>query len=415
MTDSFEISRPDPSTLMVRLKKPEMLDPAVFGRIENDTYLLPCTLSDPRRGILIYTTEQLVPLRALLEQYSFSQTEGYQFLISLLKKAASVNRTKPVLLSLDTIFCTPYGDEIYFASVPVALEYWMFQKDDNERLVQEICGNFITGDAYEIIGYLIRLCSSENFSLLAAAQGLEDLESAYYPRSFWQRNRPYPPFRAKRAIREKGDWSFCETAQVKKEVKNSGKMDIHTQKTGSKFSERWTLQSRQEDQISSSQCGRAAPESEKAHPSLSLRSCSERQDETGKSSGIQSGIPLSENRTADIRSSCRQENDFRTRILIPDQAKAWIDFGSERFSLLEEETGIGRHPDNPICLKDPDVSGWHARILHENGRYYIVAYQSTNGTWLNDHPVRRKMRLKEGMILRISSREGVFHEQTLSV
>jgi serine phosphatase RsbU (regulator of sigma subunit) len=54
-----------------------------------------------------------------------------------------------------------------------------------------------------------------------------------------------------------------------------------------------------------------------------------------------------------------------------------------RFSLPGEITVIGRQPDSAIYLEELAVSRQHARIVCENGAYYIEDLNSANGTWLN--------------------------------
>jgi serine phosphatase RsbU (regulator of sigma subunit) len=54
-----------------------------------------------------------------------------------------------------------------------------------------------------------------------------------------------------------------------------------------------------------------------------------------------------------------------------------------QFSLRPTETIIGRQTDSGICLESQAVSRHHARILSEQGKYYIEDLQSSNGTYVN--------------------------------
>jgi pSer/pThr/pTyr-binding forkhead associated (FHA) protein len=49
---------------------------------------------------------------------------------------------------------------------------------------------------------------------------------------------------------------------------------------------------------------------------------------------------------------------------------------------------IGRLRSNDIVIDDPTVSGHHARILIENGRFMLRDLNSLNGTFVNGHPAR---------------------------
>ena len=51
----------------------------------------------------------------------------------------------------------------------------------------------------------------------------------------------------------------------------------------------------------------------------------------------------------------------------------------QAFPLSGDVTTIGREPDNAICLPSPFVSRQHARLVREDGRYYIESL-GLNGT-----------------------------------
>jgi hypothetical protein len=44
---------------------------------------------------------------------------------------------------------------------------------------------------------------------------------------------------------------------------------------------------------------------------------------------------------------------------------------------------IGREHDNNIEIKDEEVSRYHARITHENGRYVLRTLEESSNTWVN--------------------------------
>ena len=416
MLENFEISRPDQNTMMVRLKNMKMYDPSMFDRMESDLNTLPCSLSDEKRGILVYTTKNLIPLSYFMEHYRFSQTEGYQFLIHVIGQAAAVFRTKPILLDLQTIFCSPCGDEIYFAAVPISLEYWMYQQDENRNFVLNLCEAFKTDDAYEIIGYLKMCLSADGFSMPALINGLKDLERNYYPRSIFSRHKPYPPFKAKKPVKWRSesvsDFTERRTASYEsRRLRNADDEPAFTNRndfqTGSGFLS---------DIVSSQIRNEAARGSTGPSKSRSFleeyyapKSSSKEADEAGFDDGSFSGF-------FDQPFEQQIPDEFGTRLLCTEsQDCAWIDFGFSRFEINQPVIQVGRGEDNEIRLQFPDVSSHHARITEEKGRCYLQALPSKNGTWLDDHQVIRKMRLKEGMVVRFASRKGVFHEKPLPV
>ena len=63
---------------------------------------------------------------------------------------------------------------------------------------------------------------------------------------------------------------------------------------------------------------------------------------------------------------------------------------------------VGRHDECDICLDDQSVSRRHATVEPEADGFCVVDLQSTNGTFVNDQPVSRKL-LEDGDYLRIGS------------
>jgi pSer/pThr/pTyr-binding forkhead associated (FHA) protein len=87
------------------------------------------------------------------------------------------------------------------------------------------------------------------------------------------------------------------------------------------------------------------------------------------------------------------------------------------FELEEGENQIGRHPDCPITLAQPSVSGRHAMIHGEGGKFTVEDIGSRNGTFVNEQRVEGRVRLKHNDALRFGSARGRFHdpaEQTVA-
>ena len=70
------------------------------------------------------------------------------------------------------------------------------------------------------------------------------------------------------------------------------------------------------------------------------------------------------------------------------------------YEINRRVTSIGRHEDNEIVLRDPSVSGHHAKIRLEEDGFFIYDFASTNGTRVNGHKTYRK-RIKDGDIIEI--------------
>jgi len=76
----------------------------------------------------------------------------------------------------------------------------------------------------------------------------------------------------------------------------------------------------------------------------------------------------------------------------------------ERDINLEKSIYIGRNKTCAICINnDPLISRKHALIEHIKGKYYISDLDSTNGTYVNNHPVKKneKIELFPGDIIKV--------------
>ncbi len=73
-----------------------------------------------------------------------------------------------------------------------------------------------------------------------------------------------------------------------------------------------------------------------------------------------------------------------------------------RYTLGKDPLVLGRDMDCEICVADSAVSRRHARIAPAEEGYHTEDLQSTNGTYINDHPVQRAL-LRDGDYLRIGS------------
>jgi len=63
---------------------------------------------------------------------------------------------------------------------------------------------------------------------------------------------------------------------------------------------------------------------------------------------------------------------------------------------LDRSVTIGRKNENDIVLKDPYVSGRHARLILDEGAFFLEDLDSANGSYLNGDRIMDVVKLKNG-------------------
>jgi len=72
------------------------------------------------------------------------------------------------------------------------------------------------------------------------------------------------------------------------------------------------------------------------------------------------------------------------------------------FELTKDETTIGRHGANMLVISDGSVSAFHCAIIKDGGRYTLRDLDSTNGTKVNEEPVKVR-RLTAGSVIHVGN------------
>lgn len=73
------------------------------------------------------------------------------------------------------------------------------------------------------------------------------------------------------------------------------------------------------------------------------------------------------------------------------------------------EVTIGRHQDNMLVIAKKALSRYHAKALFQNGRYYLVDLNSSNGTYVNNQRITQQ-EIKPGDLLRFGDINTEFIE-----
>ena len=87
-----------------------------------------------------------------------------------------------------------------------------------------------------------------------------------------------------------------------------------------------------------------------------------------------------------------------------------LELGATRIPVTGTGAEIGRSQGCAVHVEDPNVSRRHARLVNEEGLWWIVDLDSTNGTEVNGRRVRRA-RVGDGDRITVGSTELVFRRE----
>lgn len=79
------------------------------------------------------------------------------------------------------------------------------------------------------------------------------------------------------------------------------------------------------------------------------------------------------------------------------------------YSLSDEWTVLGRHPDCSIILDNKTVNRRHTQILQVDQGYYLEDLNSTNGTYVNGKRLKGHHHLQENDQINLGDVLAVFH------
>jgi hypothetical protein len=89
----------------------------------------------------------------------------------------------------------------------------------------------------------------------------------------------------------------------------------------------------------------------------------------------------------------------------PEPARLRV--GAEEYALDHRRTIVGRSRESDIRLSDPNVSRKHAELRNEDGAYWVIDLDSTNGLEVNGRRVQRA-KLATGDVIVMGSTELTF-------
>ncbi len=305
---------------------------------------------------ITYSTAGLVSLRDFLSQIQFQEDEACSFLHGLFDTLAAGMKNQPVILESRAIFLSEKGDEIFLLRAPLEFSGWIRRDEEIRRLIQEILDEFPAGNLL-VLGLLYRSLKEEP-DLMQLQEELEIIWKT--TRKGWKTlfRKQMPDYQSARPVYP------LESGGLKRSPTESP-------------------------------------------PALYV------EDSPGLCWNAEQPVPDRQKSLVEKPQFKKQEKqeELKTVLLSEWMAPASLEIEGIRHQLEGGELLIGRKTGSSIQLLDPSVSAQHARLTCTENRWYIQDLKSANGTWLNEKRVTRKMRLKEGMILRFGAKEAVFHEQ----
>lgn len=84
------------------------------------------------------------------------------------------------------------------------------------------------------------------------------------------------------------------------------------------------------------------------------------------------------------RGTMKRERADRPCLIVPDG-----DGKTRRYPIKRREVTVGRDPSNDICIPDPLVSKFHAKLLVANQSVTVVDLDSVNKTRVNGSVVQQ--------------------------
>lgn len=81
------------------------------------------------------------------------------------------------------------------------------------------------------------------------------------------------------------------------------------------------------------------------------------------------------------------------------------------FLIPDGRSTIGRGPGSAFCMADEEMSRQHAELKRDGGRVTLTDLGSTNGTFINERPLRGSQELNSGDVIQIGRTEVVYDFQ----
>jgi Ca-activated chloride channel family protein len=112
-------------------------------------------------------------------------------------------------------------------------------------------------------------------------------------------------------------------------------------------------------------------------------------------------------RAREVERALNRPSDVERKDGITPTFMSWRD---KTVPLESDLIRIGRAPQNEIVLPAKNVSRFHCQIKRENAQFILEDLGSTNGTFINDMPLKQLHHLSVGDVVRVGHEQIIFHD-----
>ena len=451
MKDAYRLSS-TPTTLHVQIERLDEFDLSVFS-VEPGDLFLESIKQNRIQGFVEYDKKDWICLDYFLAHSHFSKQEAYCFLATLFQSLGQALKNQPVILDVQAIFLSPNGDEVRLCRAPLIFEAWMKRQEDLEYFLDSLLHLF-PSDSLDVLGLLWKgATGKERFENLRPT--LERLYLESTKKSLFTRRKTIPPYYAKKPICISEEIASLSSSSVagtpfvkewEKKLPQSAQdlFNQEDQALDSSFAFEFSAQKMNSDSAPSNLEileKVALFETQEQNTGSSPLDCFSKTNLNLQESSTPQSLDFDQETTPFFSQSAQLEPNslflqslqtkpkpkkeelkknkqkkvspsLENATVILDQwiPPCFLDIQGQTYPLEDQEVFIGRGKECHICLDDSSVSSRHAKLTCQEERWYIQDLKSTNFTWLNEKRVIRKMRLKEGMVIRFGQCEAIFHQ-----
>lgn len=109
----------------------------------------------------------------------------------------------------------------------------------------------------------------------------------------------------------------------------------------------------------------------------------------------------------DVKASMKKEKISDTYLKLINFNQGFK-FKVQEYYFIGKENTIGRDLTNTISINDKFMSKFHARIIYDEGLYFLEDLNSANGTYLNNEKIGDAIELKSQDIIKMGQIQFLF-------